>query len=83
MAIGIFINSAIHSFPTVDQGFGKDLTLFLLLVWVFITASFLRSYSQGVFIHAIWSIRFKVSPSGLERNHLGLGPALVRDSGNN
>lgn len=49
MAIGIFINGAIHHFPVLDQGLGKDLTVFLLLVWILITASFVRSYRQGMF----------------------------------
>lgn len=49
MAIGIFVNGALHRIPVLDQTVGKDVTLFLLFVWGYITLSFIRSYRNGTF----------------------------------
>lgn len=55
MAFGIFVNGALYQFPVIDQGIGKDLTLFLFLVWLFITASFIKSYRRGTFKQDHWN----------------------------
>lgn len=54
MAFGIFVNGALHQFPVLNQTIGKDLTVFLFLVWLFITVSFIQSLRQRTFKKRHW-----------------------------
>lgn len=49
MACGIFINGAMKNIPLLDKGAGRISAAMLLLLWIFIAASFINTYIQKSF----------------------------------
>lgn len=50
MAIGIFVNGAIKSFPIIDIYFGELIAIVLLICWVFIFLSYFQSFMDHTFM---------------------------------